>query len=414
MTMSCSSGDKNAAEDGAAPEVAEAAAESVEAAPESTDTAVAQDPAATTDQTLPADEAVQTEAAQDMNAVDPNQPPTEEAKSEFDSAAPPADTAQNEAPPADAPPADTTAQTETPPPADQNQNDLFGGAATTGDAVAGDAPVDDAPKKPLPITHIKDKPFKKGGQLLNTVYIAREGDTLEGISEKLFAENKVKELKKANPHLKKKITTGAKVYFNSPNRPEDADRMMTVYEDQGLPPTTYTTNEGDTLKALAMEWYGTEASYKEIYAINRNLASPNELPPGSELQYWPASVSIIAYSSKKVEEPVAEAPPVVEPPAPAAEPVPTTPAVAQNSPVPDPMAAGTVANNTLPPPPPDLNTPSLPPPPAALSKKKSSADAMDKDTVMYAVAAGVLLVGGGALVAIRRKNAKRNSGVTQI
>ncbi|MBK9293646.1 MAG: LysM peptidoglycan-binding domain-containing protein [Oligoflexia bacterium] len=426
LTLSCSSGDKEAGAEGSA-EVSEAAVESVEAAP--TDEAMMQDPSVAEQPIAPADEAVTAEAAQDMNAVAPtdefaplpeDQQPTETAQTE----APPTDPSLTEAPPAE------LAQTETQPAeqTDNNQNDLFGGAATTGDALTETAPpVEEAPvvKKSLPLAHIKSKPFKKGGQLLNTVYIAREGDTLASISEKLFAEDKTKMLKKANPHLKKSVKTGAKVYFNSPNRPDDADRMLTVYEDQGLPPTTYMTNDGDTLKSLAMQWYGTEASYKEIYAINRNLSSTTDLPVGTELQYWPPSASIIAYSTNKpAEEQVAQAPePMVEPPAPAvaeevlppaAPSAPPADAMAQNQPPPtDPLAAGTVTN-TLPPPPPDLNAPTLPPPPAAISKKKSSHDTMDKDTIMYAVAAGVLLVGGGALVAIRRKNAKRNSGVTQI
>jgi LPXTG-motif cell wall-anchored protein len=46
-------------------------------------------------------------------------------------------------------------------------------------------------------------------------------------------------------------------------------------------------------------------------------------------------------------------------------------------------------------------------------KKKGKSDSADKDTVMYAVAGGVLLVGGGLLFIIRRRNA-RKGGVTQI
>jgi LPXTG-motif cell wall-anchored protein len=47
-------------------------------------------------------------------------------------------------------------------------------------------------------------------------------------------------------------------------------------------------------------------------------------------------------------------------------------------------------------------------------KKPAATEVMDKDTIMYAVAAGVLLIGGGALVAIRRRSNKRNQGITQV
>ena len=70
------------------------------------------------------------------------------------------------------------------------------------------------------------------------------------------------------------MKTGDKVYFNSPNRPDDKEKMITVYEDQGLPPSAYTTKDGDTLKSLAQEWYGSEDSWKKKFtpSIKRNLA----------------------------------------------------------------------------------------------------------------------------------------------
>jgi phage tail protein X len=311
-----------------------------------------------------------------------------------------------------------------PAPTDTASNDLFGGAITAGDG--GSAPAEEKPKK-ASLAHIKSKPFKKGGQLLNTVYIAREGDTLDSVSERLFGENKVKELKKANPSLKVNLKPGDKVYFNSPNRPDDNEKMMTVYEDQGLPPTAYTTKEGDTLKSLSMEWYGTESGYKEIYALNKNVNSTTELAPGTELQYWPSSVSVMAYAKKpEGGSDVAQNPPVQEEPAPSAPPpvAEVIPPPPPTGPAPDMMGQNNMGampgagsmNNSLPPPPPppDLNAPAFPPPPTMAKKKPAATEVMDKDTIMYAVAAGVLLIGGGALVAIRRRSNKRNQGITQV
>jgi LPXTG-motif cell wall-anchored protein len=48
------------------------------------------------------------------------------------------------------------------------------------------------------------------------------------------------------------------------------------------------------------------------------------------------------------------------------------------------------------------------------TKDLSSMSGMDKDTIMYAAVAGVLLIGAGLLIAIRRRAARRNSGITQV
>ncbi|MDZ4677344.1 MAG: LysM peptidoglycan-binding domain-containing protein [Oligoflexia bacterium] len=377
--VSCSSSDEQA-EEGSS-DVAEASADDgapVESGdssmtaggeqsppPESAEGEVA---AAPTDGEQPSTDGVATEQAPtDSASTDTAAAPTESA---------PTETAQN----------------------DSNSGDLFGAGTTDS---SGEPP---APRKKLPLTHIKDVPFEKGGQLLNTVYLAREGDDLAGISQKLFGEDKSKQLKKANPHLKKGVKTGDKVYFNSPTRPDDREKLITVYEDQGLPASTYTTKEGDTLKTLASEWYGAEGSYREIFSINKNLAAPTDLPPGTELQYWPPAATIAAYGAKPGTE-VAQAPP----PPPVEEPVVAAP---PTNTVPTPVPAIGAIDPNIPPvsPPTDLNAP--PPPPIA--KRKKEKDGMDKDTVMYAAVGGVLLIGGGALVAIRRRNARKSQGLTQV
>ncbi len=431
-TVSCSSGDKDG--DAASSDVAEATSDSTDAAanPDAiasdtppADGAAATDQAAVDGTTPPADS-----MAADPSAIDPNVAvATPDNNPPADPNAPPAD--PNAA--VTTPPADATAQASPAPDAaaspapETASNDLFGGAAaTTADSATNSAPpADEKPKKAM-LAHIKSKPFKKGGQLLNTVYLAREGDTIDSVSDKLFGENKVKQMKKANPALKANLNAGDKVYFNSPNRADDAEKMMTVYEDQGLPATTYTSKDGDTLKSLAMEWYGSEGSFKEIYAINKNLSSTTELPAGTDLQYWPASVNIVAYAKKDAGTQVADngAPPAIPEPAPAAANTapmtpPPVPNMAQNQMPPSPNngmpGAGTMNNGmNPPPPPPDLNAPAFPPPPSAMKKKAMPAEAVDKDTIMYAVAAGILLIGGGTLVAIRRRSAKRNQGITQV
>jgi phage tail protein X len=381
----------------------------------------------------------------DPNAApaDPNAPPAADPGAPTADAGtpPPAAPADASAPP---PPATDTAAA---PPAG---GDSFAGAAV---ADSGDAP---APKKSAPLAHIKDSPFTKGGQNLNTVYIARDGDTLDSISQKLFGEDRSKQLKKGNPTLKRGVKTGDKVYFNSPNPPEDKEKMMTVYEDQGLPPSVYTSKDGDTLKSLSQEWYGTEGSYKEIYAINKSLTSTKDLPPGTELQYWPASANVAVYGAKKEADVAQNTPP---PPADAA-PAPGAPPGGPGSPNgmppggPNGMPPGGMnqppnmaANNMQPPGAPGANgAPGMPPaagmtdpnqppgmnPPGApgdmngapapgmppgpghhKTKDLSATGGMDKDTIFYAGLAGILLISSALWFALRRRRS-RNSGVTQI
>src|SRR5438270_185344 len=81
------------------------------------------------------------------------------------------------------------------------QDDLFGAGAAGGAAADAGGGSDAPPPRKVGLAHIKDAPFSRGGQNLNTVYIARDGDTVDSVSQKLFGEDKSKMLKKANPTL---------------------------------------------------------------------------------------------------------------------------------------------------------------------------------------------------------------------
>ncbi len=405
--VSCSSGDQK--EETASPDVADATSGSTDTPPPaelgtSPDQGMASPETAAADAT-PTAETSEADLAAGIPPADPNAaPPSDATAAPVDSNAPPeagaTDTTKNEPPPA------------------EPQGDLFGaGAGATDTVPTGDVPPPSVPKK-MALSHVRDMPFNRGGQLLNTVYIARDGDTLDLVSQRLFAEDKTKSLKKANPTLKRGVKVGDKIYFNSPNRADDKDKMLVVYEDQGLPPSTYTTKEGDTLKSLAQEWYGTEGSYKEIYAINRGLASPKELLPGTELQYWPASATVAAYGMPKNTEVAMNAPAPAGNPPPPSNNMPPPPTSGGNMPPTAGSMNNTIppppSNNMLPPPPPAEVNAMPPPPPPPIYKRKKDLGTPDKDTMMYAGVAGILLLGTGALIAVRRRASRKNQGVTQV
>ena len=54
-----------------------------------------------------------------------------------------------------------------------------------------------------PLQKVKEAPFQQGGHLLNTVYVARPGDTFKSISSMVYGNpDHVKDLKASNPGMK--------------------------------------------------------------------------------------------------------------------------------------------------------------------------------------------------------------------
>lgn len=270
-----------------------------------------------------------------------------------------------------------------------------------------DAGYTDTPKW-VPVKKIADTPFNKNGILVNTVYIARPGDDLNSISQKIFGADHTDQLLQANPNLAKGVKVGDKVYYNSPRRPGDSQRMLTYYEDAGLPAQTYVAQDGENIRVISKSLLGNENSWKEVWATNMAVESKDELAAGTELRYWPdgavaAPVMAAAPTPAPEPAPMPEAPQMPEP-------APADQMAAANDPMgmpqddfalPDDMAgsaAGTMANVEPPPPPP-------PPPPAPAAKAVASND--EKDLTFMLSAGGLLLVGVGVLLGIIRKGRSR-------
>ena len=274
----------------------------------------------------------------------------------------------------------------------------------------------------------------KDGAWINTVYIARPKEKLVDISMKIFGTDKTKELKKIaeNKYLKSRAAkAGDKIYYTSPNRPDDATKTMLYYEDMGMVPEIYVAKKGESLKKVSKELLGYDNAWREVWASN-GVESKTSLKDGETLRYWksadaamaaaPGSGTATLVDSTQAPPPTAQ----IEPPA--ALPPPPTDANANLPPPPDPnaaAAAGTDANAGLPPPPPaDLAPPPPPPPPDASAlageagepKKKINLDEvaaaeegvtgeLDSDTMMSMGALGVL-VAMMAFVIIRKKKQK--------
>jgi hypothetical protein len=254
-----------------------------------------------------------------------------------------------------------------------------------------------APKPNIPLQKIKDAPYYQGRVLLNTVYIGRPKDTIYSVSMKIFGSDRSADLKAANPFLNaREVKVGDKIYYNSPKRPQDAERMLTYYEDNGIPAQTYVSKSGENIRTISKNLLGHKDSWKEVWATNLAVDSKGELPEGTELRYWPDSGSQIPLADSQV--PQAESSEVstdVGQPQDVA---------ANNAPIddfamPEDMGtAGAVAAEPPPPPPP-------PPPPSQPAKQVASSS--DKDMTFMLSAGGLLLLGVGIILAVMRRSRSR-------
>ncbi len=270
----------------------------------------------------------------------------------------------------------------------------------TDTAAAETSSYEEAPKF-IPVKKIADAPFNKNGLLLNTVYIARPGDDLSGISQKIFGNDQTAVLTQANPNLSNGVKVGDKIYYNSPKRPQDAERMMTYYEDNGLAPTSYVAKSGDNIRVISKNLLGDQGSWKEVWATNMAVDSKDELAEGTELRYWPEG-SAVAPTMAETAPPVAPETPQMPEPTPEAPVAANDPAAPQDDfALPDDMANSGAAAGTV------AVEPPPPPPPAAPAPQKSVASNDEKDLTFMLSAGGLLLVGVGVLLGIIRKGRSR-------
>ena len=143
--------------------------------------------------------------------------------------------------------------------------------------------------------------------MINAVYIVRPQDTMESISKKIYGDkSKMEELNANNLHLSRGIDPGDKVYYNSPNRPDDKTQLKFFYEDIGLEPQIYITKENDNMRRLGSRLLGFADGWKEIWATNQNVDSKTILPGGLQLKYWTGNeppVNVVEVTPKEEEGP---------------------------------------------------------------------------------------------------------------
>ena len=214
--------------------------------------------------------------------------------------------------------------------------------------------------KRIPLNKIPRQPWKKLNQWVNAVYIARTGDSLSSISTTIYGNSaKTDELRNLNAHLKnKEPTVGAKVFYSSPNRPNDGTKFLNYYEDIGAIPSVYDIQPGENIRTVSKKLLGHNNSWKEIWATNFNIKSKGVVEQTVTIRYW--SGDSLA-NAPQAPLPTPEQPPVDEaPPVEAIEEDPFSPPVEE--PAPEPAAQPPVPPEESIPPPNPADDPFAPAP----------------------------------------------------
>lgn len=292
--------------------------------------------------------------------------------------------------------------------------------------------VDSEPAKKVsaPLQKVASAPWQVGKVWFNTVYFARPGDSLASISKMIYGSNKTKELKKGNAAFKSRnVRPGDKVYYNSPNRPDDSSRMLTYHEDNGVAPEVYVAKAGDNVRKVSKELLGYDGAWKEVWASN-SFDSKGALPEGTEIRYWKGGVAAAPHqevaAAPHEQAPVAPAMPTeMAPPAEMAPPPPPPEMAAQGEIPPPPMPEQNAGMEVPPPPPPPemppveqapppppvqaVNPPPPPPPPVAEEHVAAEGETAEgsQDTTMALGVVGLAAAGLAFMIVMRKKKRQR-------
>lgn len=139
----------------------------------------------------------------------------------------------------------------------------------------------------IPVKKMRDEPYEQDGILLNALYIVREGDNFKTIGEKIYGKGSINNLSKLNPYLNpNRLKVGEKVYYNSPNRPTDANTMLFYYDDIGRKAQYRQVEMGENIRTVSQQLLGHPRSWMEIWATNPEIVSKAEVDRAYRVRYF--------------------------------------------------------------------------------------------------------------------------------
>lgn len=164
-------------------------------------------------------------------------------------------------------------------------------------------------------------PVIKEAHWLNAYYfVTAESETWETLSIKFYnTTDKATLLQRWNDGQTLKV--GSPVYYNSPFRPTDRDKVLSFADDFGQAPLEHKVQAGDTLSKMAVTLWGNAQAWPAIAAANPNITHPDVihvgdtvwLPPTVDSKGILASLTTPMPEIKKAEVAVQTLPKKVEP-----------------------------------------------------------------------------------------------------
>lgn len=150
---------------------------------------------------------------------------------------------------------------------------------------------------------VQAKPFDSGDYSMNSFYFVRsENENWQSISTLLYGRpDRAQVLQSWNSSVSA-LKVGQVLYYNSASRPEDRKEMKPFALDFGAQLSSIVVKQGDTLSGLAKQNYGSFDSWKEISALNPQLANPNLIQVGQVLYLQPTHVDTASYFAALVDQ----------------------------------------------------------------------------------------------------------------
>lgn len=138
-----------------------------------------------------------------------------------------------------------------------------------------------------PMPKVAANPFESSGVWMNAYQFVRSNDdSWETLATRAYGSSQQWEtLKNWNPGVR--LKPGNIVYYNSPQRPTDQERIRHIADDLGLPLDNVTVNAGDTLSKMAENFYQEPRLWREIAALNPSISRPDWVIPGTALRVMP-------------------------------------------------------------------------------------------------------------------------------
>lgn len=277
----------------------------------------------------------------------------------------------------------------------------------------------------IPVRKMKKTPYKDSGALINRLYVARSGDTMNSVAQKIYGnEGKSKELMRWNPHFRgKSLNVGDKIYYASARNPADDGQIQLYYEEAGIQPQMYTASKNESIRKVSQKLLGHPRSWMEVWATN-DVESKWDLAAGTQLRYWPDGTNVPVVTAQTApqqqapEEPaaVAAAEPMPEEDL-SQTPLPNTEAAMDEPQLDEPQQVASVSAST--PPPPPQQEPVAPPPPppqqqmvppptpAPAGDSLASMMGGQDDSMMMAVLGGLLILAAIILLVFIRRGRKK-------